>query len=472
MDHTEASLSQYGKSFQEDLCNLILIDRPFADQIYEVLDENFLELKYLRVFVKKIREHREKYKIHPSRKTLVSIIKSGLGDENEATVKQVVDFAARILSKPEVENAQFIKDTSLDFCRKQKLKEAMIKSARLINNSSFEEISGLINEAIKLGSSTDFGYDYLKDFEKRYEVKVREPITTDWKEVDAITGGGLGKGELGVVIAPTGAGKSMVLAHLGSTAVKAGRTVVHYTLELSDVTIAQRYDSCITKVPLSELLQNKDEVREIIEKIDGSLIVKEYPTKSASVETLVHHLERLKARDIRPGLIIVDYADLLKPVTKSKEKRQDLESIYEGLRGLAQQFGCPVWTASQTNRSGLNAEVITMESISEAFSKCFVADFIFSVSRTIEDKQSDVGRIFVAKNRFGPDGIVFPIIMKTSNVHISIVPPQTSGEQQSGPSTNFKTQSQILMDKYKKFRTIKKANQNKETEKNENGISI
>jgi archaellum biogenesis ATPase FlaH len=469
MEQTEASLSQYGKSFQEDLCNLIFIDRPFADQIFEVLNEDFLELKYLRVFVRKIREHREKYKIHPSRKTLVSIIKSGLGDENEATVKQVVDFTARILSKPEVENSQFIKDTSLDFCRKQKLKEAMIKSARLINNSSFEEISGLINEAIKLGSSTDFGYDYLKDFERRYEIKARDPVTTDWKEIDAITAGGLGKGELGVVIAPTGAGKSMVLSHLGSTAVKLGKTVVHYTLELSDVTIAQRYDSCITKVALSDLFNHKDLVRETIEKIEGSLIVKEYPTKSASVETLTHHLERLKARDIKPDMIIVDYGDLLKPVTKNKEKRQDLESIYEGLRGMAQQFGCPIWTASQTNRSGLNAEVVTMESISEAFSKCFVADFIFSVSRTVEDKQTDTGRIFVAKNRFGPDGIVFPITMKTSNVHISIVPPQVAGEIESVSTTNFKSQSQILMDKYKKFRTNKK---NKATENNENGTSI
>lgn len=120
-------------------------------------------------------------------------------------------------------------------------------------------------------------------------------------------------------------------------------------------------------------------------------------------------------------MIIVDYGDLLKPVGSYREKRNELESIYEGLRALAQEFECPIWTASQTNRSGLNAEVITMESISEAFSKCFVADMIFSVSRTIEDKNTNQGRIFVAKNRNGPDGLVFPIFMDTSRVKIKIL---------------------------------------------------
>ena len=119
-------------------------------------------------------------------------------------------------------------------------------------------------------------------------------------------------------------------------------------------------------------------------------------------------------------MIIVDYGDLLRPNIIRKEKRHDLETIYEDLRGLAQEFKCSIWTASQTNRSGLNAEVITMESISEAFSKCFVADFIFTISRTIKDKSADTGRIFIAKNRNGPDGIIYPISMKTSNVSFEV----------------------------------------------------
>ena len=456
MNQKQVGFSKYGKDFQEDLCHLILDDRPFADQIFEVLDINFLELKYLRVFTEKVLEYREKYVMHPNRKVMVTIIKSGLGDHSEATRKQIVDYFSRVMIKEVVENSQFIKDTALDFCRKQKLKEAMVKSAKLINTCSFDEISKLINDAIILGESNDFGYDYVKDFEKRFELKARNPISTAWTEFDTLMGGGLGSGELGVVIAPTGAGKSMVLAHLGAVAVKAGKTVVHYTLELSDVVVAQRYDSCITKVSLNELFQYKELIRETVEEIDGTLIVKEYPTKSASVNTLRSHLERLKARDIKVDTIIVDYGDLLKPITKNKEKRVELESIYEGLRGLAQEFECPIWTASQTNRSGLNAEVITMEAISEAFSKCFVADFIFTVSRTVQDKQTNGGRFFVAKNRFGPDGLVYPIEMVTKNVHIDVKSMNISGDEVVTTAVTAKEQSDILKEKYKKFRKKKR----------------
>ena len=120
-------------------------------------------------------------------------------------------------------------------------------------------------------------------------------------------------------------------------------------------------------------------------------------------------------------MIIVDYADLLRPSGRFREKRDELGSIYEDLRALAQEFKCPVWTASQTNRSGLNAEVVTMESISEAFNKCFVADFVCSISRTIKDKNSNTARMFIAKNRNGPDGLVFPMFIDTSAVQLKVL---------------------------------------------------
>ena len=126
-----------------------------------------------------------------------------------------------------------------------------------------------------------------------------------------------------------------------------------------------------------------------------------------------------------------------------------MESIYEQLRALAQKYECPLWTASQTNRTGLNEEVITMESISEAFNKCFVSDFIFSVSRTKEDKLANTGRIFIAKNRNGPDGLVFPIFMDTSNVSIKVLQPS---EEDDLVEVDARKQKENLIEKYKKFK--------------------
>ena len=166
-----------------------------------------------------------------------------------------------------------------------------------------------------------------------------------------------------------------------------------------------RYDAAITGVELKNLSVFKEKIYDEIREIDGKLIIKEYPTRSASIQTIKNHIEKLKRRNFSPDMIIVDYGDLIRPEnTRKDEKRHQLETIYEELRGIAQICECPLWTALQTNRSGLNAEVITMESISEAFNKCFVADFIFTVSRTVEDKNTNQGRIFVAKNRNGPPG--------------------------------------------------------------------
>ena len=457
----KSDFGRYGKSFQEGLVQLIFEDRPFADQITEVLDVEFLELEYLRAFVAKIVEYRTKYGKHPSTNAMISILRTELDRETEVTQQQVRDYFARVHTNEIADDIDYIKETSLDFCRKQKLKEAMMKSVNLLQTCSFDEISKVINDALKLGSENNFGHDFIADFEERYKPRFRLPVTTGWDEIDNITSGGLGRNELGVVIAPTGAGKSMALVHLGSEAIKEGKTVVHYTLELQDTVVACRYDSCITQYPLSDLSNFKDEIYEEIKDLDGTLIVKEYPTKSASTNTIKAHLSRLVKRGIEPGMIIVDYADLLRPVVIRKEKRAELESIYEELRGISNEFNCPVWTASQTNRSGLNAEVVTMEQISEAFNKCFVSDFICTLSRTIEDKQNNRAKMFIAKNRNGPDGMIYDLFMDTSSVSIKIlakpvVPAGAAAQVATNPVViDAKGQREILKNKYDKFRKLR-----------------
>jgi len=418
------NLGVFGKAFQENLCKLLVYDRPFCDQLQEVLDVNFLELKYLQIFTKKLFEYKNSYGKHPSNDTINSFINTELQDENEVIQKQVTDYFVKVQAFPEIQDEEYIKNKSLDFCRKQVLKRAMMKSVPLLNQCSFEEIEKLITEALHLGIDNNFGYDYLKDFEERFKVKARNPISTGWEIIDKITKGGLGAGELSVVIAPTGAGKSHVLVHLGAQALKEGKNVVHFTLELADTMVARRYDACLTGYNLDDITNRKKDIYEKIKNIDGQLIVKEYPTKSVTTVALKNHLEKIRQTQMEVDMIIVDYGDLLRSTImhkKNAEKRHELEGIYEDLRGIAQEFKCPLVTASQTNRKGLNEEVITMESISEAFNKCFVADFIVSLSRTIKDRNCNIGRLFVAKNRNGPDAIIYSVFMDTGTVKIKVL---------------------------------------------------
>jgi replicative DNA helicase len=418
------NLGVFGKSFQENLCKLLVYDRPFCDQMQEVLETKFLELKHLQVFTEKLFEYRNIYKTHPANETINSIINTELQNENEVVQKQVKDYFVNIQAFPDVRDKEYVKSKSLDFCKKQVLKAAMMKSVPLLNTCSFEQIEDLITKALRSGMDNNFGYYYIKDFEERFIEKSRNPISTGWNKIDKITKGGLGLGELTVVIAPTGAGKSHVLVHLGAQALKQGKNVVHFTLELGDTIVAKRYDACLTGIDLDNVVSEKEAIYDKIKDIDGQLIVKEYPTKSVTTIALKNHLERIRQTQMEIDMIIVDYGDLLRSTISHKrnsEKRHELESIYEELRGMAQEFACPVITASQTNRKGLNEEVITMESISEAFNKCFIADFIISLSRTIKDRSCNIGRLFVAKNRNGPDAIVYSIFMDTGNVSIKVL---------------------------------------------------
>ena len=426
----------YGKKFQESVARLMMEDRPFCDQITEVLELEFFDSAYLRAFVEIILDYRDKYNQHPHFATLHTEIKKGNKNYDGAVNKQLRDFLVRIQTD-DINDKEYIKDQAIDFCKKQCLKKAILESANLVKKGNYDSITKIINEALSKGNDQNFGHDWFMDIDNRYIKKSRKPITTGWQRIDEITKGGIGAKELAVVIAPTGAGKSMVLVHLGAEALKLGKKVVHYTLELADTVVGIRYDSCLAKVDLRDIMDSKEIVKEKIQDVSGKLIIKEYPTKSASTKSIKNHLEKLRKQNILPDVVIVDYADLLRPITHGAEKRHDLEGIYEELRGMATEFECAFITASQTNRGGLNAEVITMESISEAFNKCFVADFIFSLSRTPQDKQANSGRIFIAKNRNGPDGLVFPAAVDWATVSIDVLdrrgdeePPQLTAKEQ------------------------------------------
>ena len=153
-------------------------------------------------------------------------------------------------------------------------------------------------------------------------------------------------------------------------------------------------------------------------------------------------------------MIIVDYGDLLRPVSAQKEKRNELESIYEEMRAIAQEYECPIWTASQTNRSGYNSDCISLDAISEAFNKCFVADFICTISRNAEQKATRTGNMFIAKNRNGEDGLVYPMFVDTRKIDMQVLPYQ--GDTPSSILvTSVKEQQEKIREKYKDWKSEK-----------------
>ena len=209
----------------------------------------------------------------------------------------------------------------------------------------------------------------------------RETLATPWDVINELTQGGLGGGELGVIVAPAGIGKTWILCALGAGAMKKGTKVVHYTLELNEAYVGLRYDSCFTGIANQNLKYHIDDVKEGIEKVDGDLVVKYFPTKSASVNTISAHLQKMRMMGMDFDMVVVDYADILRDTGGAKEVRHALGNIYEDLRGLAGEFQIPVWTASQANRSALDEDVIEASKVAESYQKKMTADFVVSLSR-------------------------------------------------------------------------------------------
>jgi hypothetical protein len=214
---------------------------------------------------------------------------------------------------------------------------------------------------------------------------------------------------------------SLFCSILAANAMRDGKNVVFYTLELDEKTIGKRIDANFSKIPQNELAMYEDVVREAVERdAKGKLYIKYYPTKSASVQTIRSHLNRLAIRNFVPDLAIIDYADIMKGTRHTDQKRLEIESVYEDLRCMAGEMKIPVWTCSQVNRQGSNDEIIELDSVSESFGKAMVSDVILTISRKLKDRMNNTGRIYVAKNRRGKDSQVYPIILDPSCVQCEI----------------------------------------------------
>ena len=230
-----------------------------------------------------------------------------------------------------------------------------------------------------------------------------------------VLNGGLGKGEIGVVVANTGVGKSHFLVQVGAAALLRGKNVLHYTFELSETAVGIRYDSNLCSMPSSEVIERKSEILEKYKDLEvGRLIIKEYPTGSASVLTIRSHIEKLSMKSFVPHMIVVDYADIMRSTRSYDALRHELKLVYEELRNLAMDMNIPIWTASQANRDSANSSIVGLENMSEAYGKAMVADVVISLSRKAAEKSTGYGRMFVAKNRAGRDGVLFPVRIDTS----------------------------------------------------------
>jgi hypothetical protein len=417
------NLSEYGHTFQTKVISSLISDRGFLQQTSDLLEPAYFESQANNWLVDKILKYHTQYKSAPTPEVFKSLL---VPVEDKLLRTSIVDGlkeAFRLQNSPDLE---YVKNETIEFCKNQKMKVAILESVDLLKAGKFDAIKKKVDSALKAGADKDVGHEYKDHIEERYSEGARNCVATNWDVINDIMSGGLAGGELGVVVAPAGGGKSWGLINVAANAVKQGKTVIYYTLELNAFYVGRRIDAYLTKIPFQNLQEehSRERIQEAMEGLEGNLIIKYYPTRTASITTITSHIEKCISQGKKPDMIVLDYADLIRP-SKAGDKRLELNDIYEDLRGVAGEYDIPIWTASQANRSATEEDVIEGNKVSESYNKVMVCDFIMSLSRKLNDKIGGTGRWHIIKNRFGPDGMTFPSKINTMTGHIEIFEPNS-----------------------------------------------
>ena len=413
------NLKKFGSEFQIKCISGLVSDKTFIERISDILEPDSFETDAHKFIVKETISYFLQYKDLPT----LAVFKVKVDSiENDLLKQPVVEQLRLVYQKISDTDLKYIKEQFLEFCKNQKIKNAIMESVDHLKSGQYDKIKHVVDLAMKAGMERNIGHEYMVDIEKRMSMMARKTVKTNWTEVDNIMDGGLAGGELGIITACAGSGKSWVLAKMGAEAMRQGKNVLHYTLELNENYVGLRYDACFTGIDFQNIRNNIDIVKKKIAEVPGKLIIKYFPIKTVSAHSLKLHAERIQTLGTKVDMIIVDYADILRPSQSERNSNSYSEAggIYEELRGVAGELQVPIWSASQSNRAAMDEDIIQANNISDSYRKIMTADFVMSLSRKMSDKQANTARFHVIKNRFGPDGITFPSRMNAGCGDIQI----------------------------------------------------
>ena len=409
-------LQSYGVGFQIKVLSSLLKHREFLQGINDIIEVEYFDNPAHKWIVEEILKYHHKYHATPTKETL-SVENKKMDNE---VLRISIAEQLREAYKASNEDQAFVEEEFANFCKNQQLKKALLSSVDLLEKGQYDDIRYLIDSALKAGMDKNIGHEYEKDTEVRYRDEERNAIPTPWPHLNELLMGGLGSGDVGLIFGGPGGGKSWMLTVLGAAAVAAGKTVCHYTLELSDSYVGRRYDSVFTGIEVQELGKHRAKIDETVSNLKGRLIIKEFSMGKASISTIEAHIQKTTDLGHRPDLIIIDYVDLLKSKRKSIDRKEEIDDIYISTKGMARDLKLPIWTVSQVNRAGAKDDVIEGDKAAGSYNKIMIADFAMSLSRKRQDKVNGTGRIHIMKNRYGSDGMTYGATINTKNGNIEI----------------------------------------------------
>jgi replicative DNA helicase len=416
MSTTLNTLQQYGNHFQLKVISSLLKHKQFLQNVYDNINENEFENPAHKWIITETQKYYQKYHTNPTPEYLSIELKKLDNEVLKISIAEQLKEALKAVN----DDRDYVEKEYSTFCKNQQLKTALMSSVDLLSKGNYDDIRSIIDSALKAGEDKTVGHEYEKDVETRYRLEERRAVPTNWAHVNELLMGGLGAGDLGMILGGPGGGKSWFLVNIGSAAIKMGYNVLHYTLELSQDYVGKRYDAVLTGIEFQQIHNHRDSIEKAIDAIKGKLIIKEFPMGKTTPSTIEAHIQKCVTLGTVPDLVIIDYVDLLRSRNKSSERKDEIDDVYTSIKGLARQINTPIWTVSQVNRMGSKDDIIEADKIAGSYDKIMIADFAMSLSRKRIDKLNGTGRIHVIKNRFGSDGMTYSAKINTANGHIDI----------------------------------------------------
>jgi replicative DNA helicase len=409
------SLGYLGHTFQLKLLNQIMMDEKFSSTIVEVLDPSYFDNEYLRLISSKIKDYHEKYESIPEINTLEQILIVDI--KRDITREHTLDVLNEIKEISQ-KDSLYVQETSLKFCKQQELKKANKKIQKILDTGDFDryqECEEILKEALNVGDSKDNGVDVFTAIEDVLSDDFRNPIPTGVDGLDNLMDGGLSKGELGVILAAFGVGKSTMITKLANTAYNLGHNVVQIFFEDNPKVIQRKHITCWTGVELNKLVEEKERVKNEIERIrensTGKLILKKFPSDGTTIPVIKQYLRKLTSEGIRPDMVLLDYIDCVQPSKRVDDVNVGEGNVMREFETMISELNIVGWTAIQGNRGSIGAQVVEANMIGGSIKKGQIGHFIVSIAKTLDQKEEGRATMAILKSRFGKDGVIFEDIV-------------------------------------------------------------
>lgn len=415
-------LIDYGEQFLTKSIETMLVNPDFFSQFKsyfkkEYFDGSFAHKKLLEV----IYYHYDKHNEIPTIDILETHNNLNTDEISKRNIFKILEqIKTNMSARYSSEHYSFYINELKKFRKHQIIKDTLKESIKLLEVNEFKKIEALLHKGVE-DIDIDFSiYDYIEEFDNRIQPTSRNSVPTLWKEVDKVLeNSGPASGEIYILQGDIGLGKSFMLCQIGVNALIQGKNVLYISAETRKRTLALRFDSLISSIPLDDILLNKDKVRDELRNFFNKgqrLIIEEYPSGGVTIPEIYSKIKQIKKKIPKIDLIIIDYLDILDLSIYDGQEWQKLKAVYEAGRKLASDFDVPVWSATHPNTEGIKSEgYVTYDKTYGGPNKFKNVDFVITL------KKSE-GRIvgYIAKNRVGANGIFLDVELDTYKPSIFI----------------------------------------------------